>query len=181
MGNVNADGIWTPDEEDNLDPEVWSAVMADSISEGLGVRMANQEKKAGLKATALPTDWNFSGNFNIVPLTIGGGTDYLTEVEFTGGVATVTVPGLYTIDASITMNFGPDVPIDVTLMYNSAFEDYYALKTNATSYQTAPISTSLHLLEGDSIYIAVGVGNSQPDVAIMKYAKLSLVLQYAAE
>jgi len=179
MGNVSVvDGIWTPDEEDNLDPEVWSAAMAASIEGGIGVRLAKQEQVAGIKAS-LPAPWSFDGNFNIVPLTIGSGSDYVTDVDFAGGVATVTVAGLYAVDASVTLNFGPDVPIDMTLMYNSSFEDYFSLKTNATSYQTAPISTSLHLAAGDSIYIAVGVGNSQPDTAIMNYAKLSLVLQYA--
>jgi len=39
MGNVNAAGIWTPDADDNLDPEVWSAAMGDSIMNGIGERL----------------------------------------------------------------------------------------------------------------------------------------------
>lgn len=178
MAITNADGIVTPDEGNTADPAVYLAAMADSISEGIGTRLAKQEQVAGIKAS-LPAPWDFAGTFNIVPLTIGSGSDYVTDVGFAGGIATVTVAGLYAVSVSITMNFGPDVPIDMVLMYNSDFEDYYSLRTNATAYQTAPITTSLHLAAGDSIYITVGVGNSQPDTATMQTAKLSLVLQYA--
>lgn len=179
MGNVSpVDGIWTPDEDDNLDPEAWSATMAGSIEEGIGVRLAKQEQKAGIKAS-LPTTWGFDGNSNTVPLTIGSGSNFVTDVDFAGGVATVVVPGLYNINASVTAGFLTDIPVDFVLMVNATQEDYNGFATSLTSFVTSPIGTALHLAEGDSVYLSVGVGNSLPDTVYLEAAKLSLVLAYA--
>ena len=178
MGNTNSDGIWTPDEDDTMEADVWSPMMAESISQGLGLRMKKQEQVAGIKAS-LPETWGFSGNSNTVPLTIGTGTNWVTDVDFAGGVATIKVAGLYTVNASVTTGFLDGVPVDVVLMVNFTQEEYNGLATSLTSFVTSPIGTALHLAAGDNVYISVGVGNSLSDTVYLEAAKLSLVLQYA--
>lgn len=178
MAITNADGIVTPDSENTADPSVYLAAMADSISEGIGGRLAKQEQTAGIKAS-LPTTWAFDGNSNTVPLTIGSGTNFVNDVLFAGGMATIVVPGLYSVNASVTAGFLDAVPVDMVLMVNFTQEEYNGFATSLTSFVTSPIGTALHLAAGDTVYIQVGVGNSRADTVYLEAAKLSLVLQYA--
>ena len=106
MGNVNAAGIWTPDADDNLDPEVWSAAMGDSIMNGIGERLNKQEQAIGCKAGIAPgTRVKFNTGI-IAPYEIlGNGTsNFIQGMTLTGGVVTVTVAGMYFITASAALD-----------------------------------------------------------------------------
>ena len=104
MGNVTASGIWSPDEDDGLDPDVNMAAMASSIEEGLGTRVTLQESVVGLKASL--TGLNYVQNIQpfIAPFGINEPTDFVAGMEFTGGVATIITPGIYGISACATID-----------------------------------------------------------------------------
>jgi hypothetical protein len=185
MGNVNADGIWTPDEDDTLEPDVWSAQMADSISQGLGVRMARQETRAGLSASVAGGPFNITGAGTIadtgiiLPVQRTGYRNYITNMELVGGVATVKTPGLYLIVLTATADFGPTVPIDLSLWLGNTADVSQPFISDPEAYANATI-TSAHMLDvGDTIYGRLRVGAGRSDTVRIRGANLRVTLLYA--
>jgi hypothetical protein len=122
MGNVNADGIWTPDEEDTLEPDVWSSQMADSISQGLGVRMAKQEKFEGaylnIQTPFTLTAGEPGHTQKALPFARSAGVTYLDGgMTLSGGVLTVAEAGLYSVSATILAHISSGY-LELTLWRN---------------------------------------------------------------
>src|SRR5437867_3140208 len=112
MANVNADGIATPDDANAVDPSIWSAAMADSISNGIGQRLAKQEAKAGAKVSiSEPMNITLAG----VTFPVGVSTayeysygNYITDLGLGGGVLHINTGGLYFIIGSVICDFVAD-------------------------------------------------------------------------
>ena len=188
MGNVNVDGIWTPDEEDTLEPDVWSQQMAESISQGLGVRMARQETRAGAAtSTTGPFSITGAGTIEDTGITLQvkhtGYRNYITSMELSGGVLKVTTPGLYLIVLTVTAGFAPEgsdgVPLDATLMIGTAGDVFQPFVTSDQAYSNATLTSALMLDAGDTIYGRLRVGAGRSDTVEIRGAKLRATLMYA--
>jgi hypothetical protein len=198
MGVTNAAGIWTPDEFDKMDPEVWSAAMADSIMNGLGERMNKQEQRVSLRATA-PDVFDVVSTTGdtvpmVVPLTVGGYTgsrdpepdfapgNHANGIEMEGGYALIQVSGFYNITGQITLRPGPTGPdawdfIGATNTGIFGLPDYGA--TTTESYSSGRVFDTRYLTEGDTVYLQIGVGLDHIGSLTVQDAMLSLALIYA--
>lgn len=183
MGNVNADGIWTPDELDTLEPDVWSSQMAESISQGLGVRMKRQEARAGVAATVGTFTLTGAGTTAdtgiILPVKVAGTRNYITEMELAGGIAKVKVAGLYLIVLTVTADFSASVPLDASLYIGTEADVFQPFVTSPSSYANATITSALMLDVGDTIYGRLRVGAGRSDTVGIRGAHLRATLLYA--
>lgn len=184
MGFVNDDAIWTPDEDDTLEPDVWSKQMAESISQGLGVRMAKQETFAGVATSVTPTfDITGSGSITdtgiVLPVKNTGYRNYVDNMDLAGGVVTVRVAGLYLIVLTCTADFGPGVPLDLSLYIGTAADVFQPFVTSPDAYANATITSALMLDVGDTIYGRLRVGAGRSDTAHIRGANLRVTLLYA--
>lgn len=184
MGNVNADGIWTPDEDDTLEADVWSPMMAESISQGLGIRMARQEARAGVAAsTTGPFSITGAGTIAdqgiILPVRATGYRNYVTNMELTGGIVKVTRPGLYLIVLTATADFGDTVPIDLSLWIGTVADVFQPFVSDPEAFANATITSALMLDAGDTIYGRLRVGAGRSDTVQMRGANLRVTLLYA--
>lgn len=161
MGNVNAAGIWTPDEGDNLDPEVWSATMADSIMNGIGERLSRQERFEGaylniqdpFTLTAGPP-----GHAQVpLPFIVGQNVNYIEgDMTLTAGVITVAHDGLYSVNGSIAAYIGTPVEneyLELTLFRNGdRYKQVEVFDDNTDHPLTLDCSTVMKCIAGDTIW-----------------------------
>lgn len=159
MGNVNASDIWTPDESDNLDPEVWSSAMADSIHNGIGVRLNRQEQAIGLKAI-IPPGTTLGPTATIAPYQITNSEISFTQgLELNGGIATVSVAGMYLIAASASLNSveltaaNLNRTIAVQLMKNSTQLAGAEVTADQKYWQTAAATCVINCIPGDTLWV----------------------------
>jgi hypothetical protein len=185
MGNVNADGIWTPDEDDTLEADVWSPMMAESISQGLGVRMARQEARAGVSASTLGGSFSITGAGTIadtgiiLPVQRTGYRNYVTNMDLAGGVVKVKRPGLYLIVLTATADFGDTVPIDLSLWLGNVADVSQPFVSDPEAFSNATITSAQMLDVGDTIYGRLRVGAGRSDTVHMRGANLRVTLMYA--
>jgi hypothetical protein len=184
MGNTTASGIWTPDEHDNLDPEVWSAAMASSIEDGIGGRLAKQEQRVGAKisidaATTVPSTGI------IFPLVVAGNGyaysfgNFMTGMTLAGGVLSVTTPGLYLLISSIICDFVADrTPMDMIIAVNGQPATSESLETSPTTWASKSMITSEYLNAGDTVYLTAQ-SHGTTDVLPVRGANLNAVMLYA--
>lgn len=159
MGNVTASGIWTPDEDDNLDPEVWSAAMADSIEQGIGLRISEQERVVGLKSSISVATFVQNIQPFIAPFEIGEDEDFVTGMEFTGGVAKIITPGIYGVSACATLdpvrfyagNAGRSITIE--LRKNGVIFRRCETESSQLFWQTASADSPIQCIAGDTISV----------------------------
>jgi hypothetical protein len=123
MGNVNAAAIWTPDEGDNLDPEVWSAAMADSIMNGIGERLSRQERFEGCYLNIQDPTPLVAGPPGTaqtpLPFVVGQSVSYIDgDMTLSGGVITVAHAGLYSVSTTIASDPHDLGYLELTLFRN---------------------------------------------------------------
>jgi hypothetical protein len=171
MGNVNSDGIWTPDEEDNLDPEVWSAAMADSISEGIGVRLTKQETAIGLKAGIPVATTMTDASGVIAPYQIVSGLECFTQgMTLEGGVVTVTVAGMYFISCSAALESVDNCPtnadrsIALQVFKNGGWVSGCEVKVDQGIWQTSQSNCVLNCVPGDQLSVRWYSAGTTPGV-----------------
>jgi hypothetical protein len=183
MGFVNDDAIWTPDEDDTLEPDVWSKQMAESISQGLGVRMAKQETVAGVATATTGFDLTGAGTTSdtgiVLPVKNTGYRNYVDNMTLAGGVVTVKVAGLYLIVLTVTADFAPSVPLDLSLYIGTTADVFQPFVTDAAAFSTATITSALMLDVGDTIYGRLRVGAGRSDTVHIQHANLRSTLLYA--
>jgi hypothetical protein len=163
MSNVNADGIVTPDEGNTLDPEVWSAAMADSISEGIGTRVTAQEQAIGLKAGIAPLTRVKFENDLIAPFEITGSNgSFVQGMELNGGIAEVSVAGMYFITAAASLNMWGGVggspenenrTIAVQLKHNGGDLAGAEVTADENYWQTAQANCVTLCAPGDTLHV----------------------------
>lgn len=101
MGNITADlQVWTPDEEDLGEPDVYLATMAQSMEDGLGVRLRKQEEPIAAQIS-LSADQSISTGF-VVQYTENTGPTFNNGLTINpSGTITITRAGVYTIACNI--------------------------------------------------------------------------------
>jgi hypothetical protein len=189
MSNVNEDGIVTPDEENNVDPDVWSAAMADSISEGIGVRLKKQETAIGLKAgIAAGTTAAYASGL-IAPYEILTSDGCFTEgLTLTGGIATVAVEGMYLLSASASLESVANASsndqrtIALQIFKNTSQLTGAEVSSTTGHWATASATTIVRCVPGDTLHVewysagpvaGEGEGTLSPNTAMNS---LSIVL-----
>lgn len=198
MAITNADGIVTPDEDNTLDPEVYLAAMADSISQGLGERMKLQETRVSLRATTpvpyMVNSTGIGGAYPIVPLGISGNVgargaepdfsagNHANGVIMEGNYAKIVTPGLYTIIGQVTIYNGdlPDHSWDFFGMVNGSIfglPTYGA--TNSISFTYGFVSDTRYLAANDMISLVAGVGTDHVGGFRVQDALLTVAMLYA--
>lgn len=107
MGNVTLEsGIWTPDEDDAVDPDVWSAQMADSIEQGIGKRLADQEQYISA-SIHLPFGEDITlESAQAIPYQVTSAS-YADELVVQNGHVTIEVDGLYFLTSRATFSYTP--------------------------------------------------------------------------
>lgn len=199
MGNTNSDGIWTPDEDDTLEPDVWSAAMAESIKQGLGKRVKLQETRVSLRATA-PEVFDVvsagpSDPYATVPLTIGpvtnsrlpdpdfAGGNHADGIDIAGNYATILTSGLYTITGQITIIQAGGMAAHSWDFYGTINGNIFGLPdygvTNPDSYTAGRVSDNRYLIAGDTVGLTVGVGTDHIGQFRVQDAMLGLSMTYA--
>lgn len=161
MGNVTVpSGIWSPDESDDLNPEVWSAAMAASIENGIGTRLTKQEQAIGLKASIPVATTMTDASFVVAPYEIIPGLDCFTQgLTLTGGIATISVPGMYLVSCSAALESidncatNNDRSIALQIYQNASWLAGCEVKANQGIWQTAQATTVLNCIAGDTISI----------------------------
>lgn len=197
MGNTNIDGIWTPDEDDTMEPDVYLPMMAESISQGLGKRMKLQETRVSLRATA-PDVFTVTGTgggeaYMQVPLSIAGvtgsrapdpdfaGGNHAEGILMEGGYAKIVTPGLYTITGKISiLPNGPEHSWD---FFGSTSSGIFGLPdygvTSTLSYVGGHVSDTRVLAKDDMIYLTVGVGTDHIGSIKIQDCLLTIAMHYA--
>lgn len=198
MGNTNADGIWTPDEDDTMEPDVYLPMMAESISQGLGKRMALQETRVSLRATA-PDTFTVTGTGGTtgsmqVPLSIAGvtnsrspdpdfaGGNHAEGILMEGGWAKIVTPGLYTLTGQVSLlpSGGAEHAWDFWGTVNGGIfglPDYGT--TSMQSYVGGRVSDTRVLAKDDMIALTVSVGTDHVGAVFVQDCLLTIAMHYA--
>lgn len=199
MGQTNSDGIWTPDEDDNMEPDVYLQMMGESISQGLGKRMTLQETRVSLRATApVPFDVvseSAATPYTRVPLEIAANTGIRDpEPDYSGGnhaegiliegnYAKIVTPGLYTIIGQVTIHNGSGAANHSWDFYGLVGNQVIGLPTygatNGVSYTSGIVSDTKFLAKDDMISLMVGVGTDHIGAFTVQDALLTVSMQYA--
>lgn len=156
MGSTTADLlIWTPDEDDPAEPDVYLKTMAESIEEGVGDRLRTQELAVGLKAgiaggTGIPV------TAAIAPYSITAANGNFTQgLTISGGVVTVATPGMYIVTASLGIQpkATPDRTTAVDIYKGATKLAGAELLQSANYYITSVASCVVNCVAGDTLYV----------------------------
>lgn len=178
------DQIWYPDLTDIDQPNTWAAHIAQSISDGIGKRLAKQEVSVGLKASLDFQTYTIpAGNPSaVVPYVITANRgDFNNGFTLGAGTATVQTPGMYMVAASI----GPSADttgksVKVQIEKNASFVVGSEFPGSAT-WIAAPATCVLNCIAGDTIRVKAGYMNSSSGVLNNDFTShFSIVLVQAA-
>lgn len=157
MGNVTSDlQIWTPDENDLAEPDVYLATMAQSLEDGVGDRLRTQEVAVGLKAgfTSAPT---LSSTMTIAAVTVNTSNGSFNQgLTISGGVVTVESPGMYIISGSVGVNNVSGHTAKIELRKGSTVLAADEQKSDASFYQAAKCTTVVNCVAGDTLSMRIG-------------------------
>ena len=117
MGSTTADLlIWTPDDNDSAEPDVYLKTMAESIEDGVGDRLRLQELAIGLKAGFTSVPAALTSTLTVAPVTINASNGSFKQgLDISGGVVTVVTPGMYLVSGSlgVTNTAGHTAKMDI--------------------------------------------------------------------
>lgn len=157
MGNTTTDlQIWTPDEADLDEPDVYLATMSASIENGVGPRLQLQEMAIGLKAgfTSAPT---LSSTMTVAAMTINSSNGSFKQgLGISAGVVTVITPGMYLMSGSVGIDnvAGHSAKMDLRKGATVIAADEVA--SNASYYAVAKQTTIVNCVAGDNLTMRIG-------------------------
>lgn len=198
MGNTTKSGIWTPDEDDQLDPDVWSATMAQSIEDGIGKRLDKQEARVSLRATT-PEPFDVVGTvvtnaYKRVPLNANGptgsrapepdfaGGNHAQGVKIEGDAAIILTDGLYTLQGQCTFTAVGGHAFHSWDFYGTVNGVIFGLPDYGTTGQAfagGRVNDTRYLVAGDRIELIVGVGTDHIGSFRVQDALLAVSMVYA--
>lgn len=157
MGNTTTDLlIWTPDENDLAEPDVYLSTMAQSLEDGVGDRLRTQELAIGLKAgyTSAPTLSSTMAIANVTINTANG--SFKQGLDIAGGVVTVITPGMYLISGSLGVSNVAGHTAEIQLRKGSTQLAVDSQKSDASFFQAAKCNTVVNCVAGDTLTMWVG-------------------------
>lgn len=157
MGIVTSDLlIWTPDEDDDLEPDVYLATMAQSIEEGVGTRLRLQELAVGLKAgfTSAPVLSSTMATAAVTVNTSNG--SFKQGLDISGGVVTVVTPGMYIVSGSVGVTNISGHTAKMELRKGTTVLASDEQKSDASFFQAAKQTTVVNCIAGDTLSMRIG-------------------------
>lgn len=149
--------IWTPDEFDLNEPDVYLADMAASIENGAGERLNLQEMAIGLKAGLTSSAVTLSSTLAIAPVTINSSNGSFNQgLTITGGIVTVITPGMYSVSGALGVTNVSGHTAKLELHKGSTVIIADEAKSDATFYQAAKASTIVNCIAGDTLSMWIG-------------------------
>jgi hypothetical protein len=143
--------VWTPDDADLDEPDVYLASMAASIDNGAGKRLQLQEKAIGLKA-----GFTFAGTLpntltiaNVVITTTNG--CFKQGLDIAGGVVTVETPGMYLVSGSLGVTNTTNHTARIELRKGATALVGDEIASNPNYYQAAKATTIVNCVAGDQL------------------------------
>lgn len=159
MGNITSDLlIWTPDENDTAEPDVYLATMAQSLEDGVGARLRKQESFIGCNL-GLSTSFAAGGTIAQVPFGVVHPWNFNEGMTVSGGQVTVPMNGIYTVQL-VANYLGANTTagrINTYLYLNGSsiqFSSTYG-NTATNRYSNAGIASAFKLVAGDDLTIRV--------------------------
>lgn len=157
MGNVTTDLlIWTPDENDLAEPDVYLKTMAQSVEDGAGARLRLQELAIGLKAgfTSAPT---LSSTLSVAAVTVNASNGSFAQgLTISGGIVTVATPGMYLVSGSVGVTNVASHTAKIELRKGSTALAADEQKSDATFFQAAKATTIVNCVAGDTLSMYIG-------------------------
>lgn len=167
MGNVTADLlVWTPDEDDTAEPDVYLATMSQSLEDGVGERLRLQELSVGLKASigsyTIPHVPNPGTPTATVPFTVTATRgDFNNGFTFSGGVATVQTPGMYIVTAGVGPSGASSVNgFKIRIQKNSTAIITSETAMHSTIWVAGSASSVINCVAGDTIRVLASITGS---------------------
>jgi len=157
MGSTTSDLlIWTPDENDLAEPDVYLKTMAQSIEDGVGGRLRTQELAIGLKAgyTSAPTLTTTMTNAAVTITTSNG--CFKQGIDISGGVVTIITPGLYLISAAVAVTTATGHTAKVEVRQGATVLASDEQKSDATFFRAAKVTTIANCAAGDNLTMRIG-------------------------
>ena len=167
MGNVTSDLlIWTPDELDLGEPDVYLATMSASLEDGVGERLRLQEIAVGLKASigtyTIPHVPNPGIPTAVIPFTVTATRgDFNNGFTFSGGVATVQTPGMYVVTAGVGPNGASGVNgFKIRIRKNTTAIITSETAMHSSIWVSGSSSTVVNCVEGDTLSVLASITGS---------------------
>ena len=177
MGNVTSDLlVWTPDEDDLAEPDVYLATMAASMEDGLGSRLRKQESFIGCNLS-LASNFAAGGTIVQVPFAIVNSYNFNEGMTVSGGQVTVPMNGIYTVQVVANYLGANATPGRInTYLYLNGTSILYAStygNTATNRYSNASIANSYKLVAGDDLTVRISSGDA---ISNLTGAAFSVVL-----
>jgi hypothetical protein len=177
MGVVSADlQIWTPDELDTAEPNVYLATMAQSLEDGVGDRLRKQESFIGCNLS-LPSSFAVGGTIAQAPFAVVNAWNFNEGMTVSGGNVEVPMNGIYTVQVVANYLGANSTPgrINTYLYLNGSSIQYASTYGNTvtTRYSNASIASSYKLNAGDDLSIRA---SSLDSISNLVGAAFSVVL-----
>lgn len=157
MGNVTSDLlIWTPDENDTAEPDIYLATMAQSLEDGAGERLRKQESFIGVNLSVSGA-FTADGTIRQIPFAVVNSYNYNEGMTVSGGQVTVPMDGIYTVQV-VANYLGANTTagrINTYLYLNGTsiqFSSTYG-NTSTNRYSNASIASSYKLVAGDDLTV----------------------------
>lgn len=169
MGNTTSDLlIWTPDDQDTGEPDVYLATMAQSIEDGTGARLRKLESSIACNLSlnsALVADTTVRQ----VAVSVSKTYNFNDGMTVSGGSVTVPVAGTYSVQALVNYLGVNSTPgrMNTYLYLNGvsvAFASTYG-NTNTLRYATTAIPATFKCVAGDTFALKVASYDANSNVA----------------
>lgn len=145
--------VWYPDLTDVDQPNVWAATMAQSVADGIGDRLELQEKAVGLKA-GLSSQFTLTTTAQILPMVIKATDGSFKEgFDISGGIATVTVKGMYLISGALGIQPASGTTTAMGLWKGTSSIIGDEQVSSPTFYQGSKATTIVNCIPGDTLYM----------------------------
>jgi hypothetical protein len=159
MGNVTSDLlVWTPDEDDLAEPDVYLATMSASMEDGLGARLRKQEAFIGTNLS-LPSAFTADGTIRQLPFAVVNSYNFNDDMTIAGGSVTVPMAGIYTVYVNCNFLGATTTPgrINTYLYLNGVSIQFSSTFGNVvtTRYSNANIANAYKLAAGDVLSVRV--------------------------
>lgn len=152
MGTTERDTVYYPDPDEVDQPNVYLATMAQSISDGIGARLRQQEVAVGLKA-GLSSQLLLDNNLQIVPFVVNNATaNFAQGMTISGGMVTIQTAGMYLVTVSMGLTTVAGDSIVPVLYKNATPFASSEVPSAIDKYAVGQVTSVINCVPGDTIH-----------------------------
>lgn len=160
MPVTDVDRVYYPDLDDVDQPNVYMAVHSQSIEEGIGARLRQQEVAVGLKA-GLANVMQLKQTLQLVPFQVNNANANFSQgLTIEGGVVTVKTRGMYLVSAAVGINVAANDSVVPVLYKNSTAVVSAETPSALALYAVGQCTTVINCVPGDTIHVKARCGGS---------------------